>query len=201
MNVDSQKKRTEQIWRELSDQLRQFVQARVSSKADVDDLLQTVFLRIHSRSDQLQAVSRLKSWVFQIARNAIIDHYRKGRDQEYDDGSFVSDLGEAGSENANTEISKCLGTLIDRLPTDQQRALRLYELQGVSQKEIAARDSISLSGAKSRIQRGRKSLEAMLMDCCEFQFDHYGNVLDFQPRSGDCCTINSNENDSDGRCN
>ena len=55
------------------------------------------------------------------------------------------------------------------------------------QKEIAERESISLSGAKSRIQRGRKSLENMLLDCCRFQLDTRGNILDYQANNADCC--------------
>ena len=60
---------TEKIWRELSDRLRQFVQSRIKTAEDVDDILQTVFLLIHSQLDELRKAARLKSWVFQIACN------------------------------------------------------------------------------------------------------------------------------------
>ena len=65
----------------------------------------------------------------------------------------------------------------------------MYELDGMSQKEIANRESISVSGAKSRIQRGRKSLERMLKACCEFQFDGRGNIVEYEATNADCCDV------------
>lgn len=177
---------TEQIWRELSDRLRQFVRARVDCHADVDDIVQTVFLRIHTKAAELRDAQRLEAWVFQITRNAINDYYRK---QRVTDGEVetLPDDSEAENQNANLDISQCLTALIERLPEDQRHAVSLYELDGLPQKEIAARKSISLSGAKSRIQRGRKSLEAMLLQCCQFQLDNRGNVLDYEAKdSGGC---------------
>lgn len=177
---------TEQIWRELSDRLRQFVRARVDCHADVDDIVQTVFLRIHTKAAELRDAQRLEAWVFQITRNAINDYYRK---QRVTDGEVetLPDDSEPENQNANFDISQCLTALIERLPEDQRHAVSLYELDGLPQKEIAARKSISLSGAKSRIQRGRKSLEAMLLQCCQFQLDNRGNVLDYEAKdSGGC---------------
>lgn len=183
----TKKETTEQIWRELSDRLRQFVRSRIRSATDVDDVLQTVFLRIHARIDDLREVDRLESWVFQITRNAVNDYFRKRRDTQDDVESLVEDSDEVNSENVNAELAQCLGTLIDRLPRDQRRALSMYEFDGVCQKDIAIHESISLSGAKSRIQRGRASLEAMLKSCCELQLDRRGNVVDYETFNEDCC--------------
>lgn len=187
MGNEPQKETTEQIWRELSDRLRRFVRSRIKSDPDVDDVLQTVFLRIHSRIDDLREVDRLESWVFQIARNAVTDHFRKRRDTQDGVDSLIDESEDANSENLATELARCLDTLIDRLPDDQRRALSMYEFDGVSQKDIAIQESISLSGAKSRIQRGRASLEAMLKSCCEFQLDRRGHVVDYETVNGDCC--------------
>lgn len=187
MPEDQQQETTEQIWRELSDRLRRFVRSQIKSDSDVDDILQTLFLRIHSRIDDLREVDRLESWVFQIARNAVTDHFRKRRDTQDDVESLVDDSDDTNSESATTELARCLDSMIDRLPDDQRRALSLYEFDGVSQKDIALQESISLSGAKSRIQRGRASLEAMLKSCCEFQLDRRGNVVDYEAVNDDCC--------------
>lgn len=182
---------TEQIWHQLSDRLRQFVRSRVKSAADVDDIVQTVFLRIHSKFDSLRQTDRLDAWVFQITRNAISDHLRKtgpNRDVTQDDvTSLLAQSDNALSDNVNAEIAGCLGPLMERLPEDQRRALSMYELEGVSQKDIAKFESISLSGAKSRVQRGRKSLEVMLKACCVFQFDGRGNVMEYRATDANCC--------------
>jgi len=187
MNQEQSKNVTEQIWQELSDRLRQFVRSRVASASDVDDVLQTVFLRIHAKIDDLQQVERLESWVFQVTRNAVVDHYRKSQTTQEDFESPIAAPDEKDLQNLNAELAGCLVSFVDRLPDDQRRALSLYEFEGVSQKDIASRESISLSGAKSRIQRGRKALETMLKDCCEFQFDRRGNVLDYESNAASCC--------------
>lgn len=190
MTQNQQTETTEQIWRALSDRLRRFVRSRIASPADVDDVLQTVFLRIHSKLSDLRQIDRLEAWVFQITRNAMSDHFRKQRDAESDVESLIDDTEDADAPNAHAEIAGCLRALIDRLPDEQQRAVSMYELEGLSQKEIAGHESISLSGAKSRIQRGRKSLESMLKACCAFQLDGRGNVLDYEPTEADCCDDN-----------
>lgn len=177
---------TEQIWRELSDRLRQFVRARINSPTDIDDVLQNVFLRIHSHFGDLRETDRLESWVFQITRNAVTDYFRKQRDDNTDAVDTIQDPSLAGAQNVHAEVAGCLNTLIERLPDDQRRAVSMYELEGMSQKEIATQESISLSGAKSRVQRGRRSLEAMLKSCCEFQFDRRGNVIEYESTDKDC---------------
>jgi RNA polymerase sigma-70 factor, ECF subfamily len=45
---------------------------------------------------------------------------------------------------------------------------------------------ISFSGAKSRVQRARAKIKEQLLDCCHFQFDRAGQIIDYQPRR-DCC--------------
>ena len=187
MTHNQQQETTEQIWRELSDRLRRFVRSRIDSPNDVDDVLQTVFVRIHSRLDDLHKADRLESWVFQITRNAVADYYRKKRNTDNDVDSLIDNSDQTGTDNVNAELAGCLGTMIERLPNDQRRAVSMYELEGMSQNEIARRESISVSGAKSRVQRARKSLAAMLKACCEFQFDARGNVLEFAPTDPNCC--------------
>lgn len=187
MNQDQQKETTEQIWRELSDRLRRFVRSRIESPADVDDVLQTVFLRIHSKSNELRNADRLESWVFQITRNAVIDHFRNKRDTQNDVELLPEETNESEPETVNAQLTECLNTFIEKLPQDQRRALSMYELDGISQKVIAVRESISVSGAKSRIQRARKALEGMIKACCEFQFDGRGNVVECKAPALDCC--------------
>ena len=64
--------------------------------------------------------------------------------------------------------------------------LRLTKYQGLSQKELSERLSISFSGAKSRVQRARAKVKEQLLDCCQFQFDRAGRIIDYQSRRA-CC--------------
>lgn len=178
---------TESVWRTLSDRLRRFIRSRVPCDADADDILQSVFLRIHEKLNELNRLSRLESWVFQIARNAMVDHFRSSKTTIPADELSIEGHDSAIDGNLNSRVGGWLRGMIALLPDEQQRAVTMYELQGLSQNTIAEREGISLSGAKSRIQRGRKNLRKMLLDCCEFQRDQRGNFLAVKPiDAADC---------------
>ncbi len=179
---------TETIWRELSDRLRQFVQSRVASHADADDILQQVFLRIHQKLGDLKQESRLESWVFQITRNAIVDFLRSKPKSDPATMEELAEPSDTDSNKLNSEIAGCVAALVACLPEDQRRAVTAYELHRMSQQDIAAQESISLSGAKSRIQRGRQTLATILHECCRFELDRRGNVIDVERLSGSSST-------------
>jgi RNA polymerase sigma factor (sigma-70 family) len=66
----------EGIWYEFHDRLRAFIARRVDNEADVEDILQNVFLRVHQSIGTVQRADRLASWLYQVTRNAIADYYR-----------------------------------------------------------------------------------------------------------------------------
>jgi len=68
---------TEALYLALHDSLWAFVRRRVSSDADADDVVQDVFLRMHTRMHTLDDQSSARAWAFAIARNALIDHHRR----------------------------------------------------------------------------------------------------------------------------
>lgn len=170
---------TESIWRTLSDRLRQFIRSRVPCSADAEDILQEVFLRIHQNLDGLRETERLESWVFHVTRNAIVDYRRKRSLASLDPDGVMVPSDDLTSNNLNLEVAGCLESMIEQLPAQLRHAVAMYEREGVSQKDIAAREAISLSGAKSRVQRGRKLLKEMLQQCCRLQQDRRGNIVDW----------------------
>ena len=92
-------------------------------------------------------------------------------------------------ENYNEEITAGLGCVVQQLPPRYREAIELTELQGLTQSEAGTRLGLSLSGAKSRVQRGRVKLKDLLLECCHFEFDRYGNAIEYQPQRtcSDCC--------------
>ncbi|RMG58329.1 MAG: sigma-70 family RNA polymerase sigma factor [Bacteroidetes bacterium] len=89
---------------------------------------------------------------------------------------------ETEDPDLTTRFSACIRPMIEGLPEPYREALWLSEMEGLSQKELAARLGISYSGAKSRVQRGREKLKAQILACCEVSADRYGNIIDFYPR-------------------
>ena len=76
--------------------------------------------------------------------------------------------------------------MINSLPEKYKQALILTEFQNLTQKELAERMGLSVSGAKSRVQRARIKLKELLLGCCSLEFDHYGNVIDYEHKCSDC---------------
>ena len=79
--------------------------------------------------------------------------------------------------------------MIESLPEPYGDAVRLYELDGLPQQAIADRLGLSLSGAKSRVQRGREKLKEQLFACCSFQRDRRGNVIGYTRNADGGCEL------------
>ena len=174
----------EVIWETTSARIRNFIRGRVEDDAAADDLLQEVFLRVHQNMSHLRDTQRLESWIYQVARHVIIDHYRARRDLVAITEA-VPDQSEVFHEpDAAQELSGSMRGLVEALPEPYREALLLTEFEGLSQKELAERLGISFSGAKSRVQRARQKIKDELLTCCHFEFDHYGRVIEYREH---CC--------------
>jgi len=176
----------ENIWIEFSAKLGQFIRARVADPAAADDILQDVFLKIHQRLNSLADPAKLQSWIYQIARHAVIDYYRVRKETIELPESLAAE--EPADDSEMEGLKAAFRRMIDSLPKPYRDALVLTELDGLTQKELAQRLGISLSCAKSRVQRARQQLKQMLFDCCRFEFDRRGKVIDCEPRSKNACT-------------
>ena len=182
----------EQIWDGFTAQLRRFISGRVRGEADVEDILQEVFIKIHRGLDRLDDTSKLHAWVYQITRNAIIDHYRGGGPGVEVPEELPDRIAEKeDSEGAEAEVATWLRPMAEDLPDKYREALILTDIEGLTQKELAERLDISISGAKSRVQRARERLKDVLLECCHLEVDRRGKVIDWEPRQADCryCTV------------
>ncbi|MDQ2653833.1 MAG: RNA polymerase sigma factor SigZ [Chloroflexota bacterium] len=190
---------TEQIWAEFGDRLRAFIRRRVDSAADAEDILQDVFLRIHRHAGSLEHQERRVSWLFQVTRNAIVDYYRApsrrrelpvGAPPDLEQaavhaGAWVED-GDESLGQAGQELAHCLRPMLTRLPPHYREAVTLIDLDGLSQQDAATQAGLSLSGMKSRVQRGRRALEQVMHDCCRIDLDSGGRVMDYHLRDAGC---------------
>ena len=188
MEVDAQ-----EIWQQIHHGLRAFIAKRVANEAEVDDIVQDVWLKMQRGLDGLKDQRRLISWIYQIARHAIIDHYRApGRRREmpaglaadleaYQSSSTMTTASE-DSGQLRTELAACLRPMIERLAGEYRQAVILVDLEGLAQQEAAAQLGLSLSGMKSRVQRGRRQLKEMLEACCTIELDRRRGVADYDLR-------------------
>jgi anion-transporting ArsA/GET3 family ATPase len=157
---------------QLMPKLRAFLAKRIANPADVDDLAQDVLLRVHQSAGQLTDETRMHAWIWQIARNAVIDHYRHGSKRP-----AIVDLRELDLPPVQE----------DRRPDVEEIVTScLSEIEGLPHAEIAARLSLSVSGVKSRVQRGRAKLREAMLACCQFEFDRDGRIVGFRRNAPDC---------------
>jgi len=177
---------TEDIWSVYQQRLSVFIHKHIVETADVDDVLQEVFVKIHTHIASLRDEEKLQSWMYQIARNAITDYYRQQKRNLSLDKVWESEESDAVFDDAARELAPCIREMVEQLPDKYREALLLTEYEGLSQKELSLRLGISFSGAKSRVQRAREQVKQMLLACCDFQFDRLNHIIDYQPRVH-CC--------------
>ena len=178
---------TELVWEAFHTPLQQFIRRRVSDEDTAEDVLQDVFLKIHQHMETLRDVKKLESWIYQITRNAIIDSYRNSRPTTPLEAEEVLDLPEElPDDDVVSELLPSVRAMVRNLPELDRQALVLTEYQGLTQKELAERLGLSFSGAKSRVQRAREKLKQQLLECCHFELDRRGHIIDYRPRCH-CC--------------
>ena len=179
---------TELLWDQYSRRLGAFIRSRVEDDAEAEDILQEVFIRVHRSLCCLEEWQRPEAWFYQIARNLIIDHYRRRREMVEIPENLAAEPESSEpfllEEDPEAALALSLKEMIDELPEHYRQALLLTEYQGLSQKQLAERLGLSLSGAKSRVQRARDRLRDMLLSCCHFVLDRRGRVMDYYER---CC--------------
>ena len=174
---------TEQTWQEMNQKLRGFFRRRIGDAQLAEDLLQETFLRIHNGLASLAEREHLGAWVYRIARNTLVDYLRKGFATREIPTEDLTGTEDPFAETADEDVAWWLRQMVRQLPAKYQAAIELAELEGVSQREVSERLGLSLSGAKSRVQRGREQLKALLVRCCRWELDRQGGVVDYQPRS------------------
>jgi RNA polymerase sigma-70 factor (ECF subfamily) len=174
----------ESLYRSLRHPLRTYLERRLHDPDIAEDLLHDVFVKIHERAGRIERSDRVESWIWAIARNALIDRLRKDKPSESIEGFALATEPTDGREIA--PLHRTVRAFLDCIGEPYREALVLADLEGVPQIELARRLGISHSGAKSRVQRARKKMAGLIQECCHLEFDHYGSVIDYKPRGPKC---------------
>jgi RNA polymerase sigma factor (sigma-70 family) len=144
--------------------LRNFIRRRIADPGDVEDILQEVFFELVEAYRLMKPVEMAGAWLFQIARNRIIDRFRKKKPEPLADISVRSDDGEmlsvedflpspeAGPEAAyaRSVMIEELEAALDELPEEQRRVFIQHEIEGKTFKELAAESGVSINTLLSR---------------------------------------------------
>lgn len=181
-------------WEELNGNLRAFIGRRVRNPADVDDLVQRVMLQIVTGLGSLRDLSRLHAWVYRTARNVIVDYYRAapprheilvGSVEDIEATAGAAQVGAEGEDESRAvaELARCLQPIMRQLSPSYRDAVVRTDLDGIAQNVVAQEAGVSLSGMKSRVQRGRRQLKAALEACCRIDLDRRRSVVGYKRRA------------------
>jgi RNA polymerase sigma-70 factor (ECF subfamily) len=144
-----------------------FVYRLLGNASEADDVAQEVFVRVYQNIRQFRpGRARFSTWLFQIARNAAIDHLRKRarrREELLDETTPAA----ASREVEANEIGGRIAIAVAELPEDQRTAFVLAEYHGKSYAEIAEVMSCSEKSVESRLYRAKQFLKEKLADLIE----------------------------------
>ena len=154
-----------ETFRQEQSRLRNFVRKRVSDDEDIEDILQDVFSEFVEAYRLMQPIEQVGAWLFRVARNRIIDRFRKKQPEPMpqvrtpvtsdDDGlswELMLPSPDAGPEAiyARTILLEELEAALDELPEAQREAFLAHEVDGRSFKDLAADTGVSISALLSR---------------------------------------------------
>ncbi|MFN8344470.1 MAG: sigma-70 family RNA polymerase sigma factor [Spirosomataceae bacterium] len=184
------------FWRNYGLHVADFVRKRIRDEDVSKDLTQDIFIKIytfcqkHDFSCEKAGVTNLRSWIFQIAQNTIVDYVR--REQRFLKSEVGEEVPEVSETTAYRQAESYITPLLSLMPVAYAEPLRLADLEQLPQQEVAERLELSLSGTKSRIQRGREKLRHLLEECTYIETNEKGQVVSIEAKPT-CATLSASE--------
>ncbi|MFV8823167.1 sigma-70 family RNA polymerase sigma factor [Thauera sp. WH-2] len=171
-----------EAWSAHEAELLRYLRHRLRQPAEAEDVLHDLFLRAVRQRERFCAVTNPRAWLFEVARNIVIDNARRAHASEPLPDNLVA-FDEAESELAPVDrLSACLPRVLSELAAEDREALECCDIDGMTQQAFAELKGLSLPGAKSRVRRARQRLRAQLLTACQVQLDEDGKVCCFVPR-------------------
>jgi RNA polymerase sigma-70 factor, ECF subfamily len=179
--------RIKHIQGEYNDQLAELICRKVNHHDCCHDILQDVYVKIIQHIDKIDKAEKIGPYITRLASNTVIDHYRaqKAVGTIVEDKDIALDSKTGSVDKTHVLAGSFFLEMIEALPDIYKYALIKTELEGISQKQLATELGISYSGLKSRVQRAKEMLRQSILECCDYKFDSYGNVISCC--GNDCC--------------
>lgn len=169
------------LWLEYQQAVERYILKIVKDRELTEHLSHEVLLKIYSSCCSGRPIRNFRSWMFQIAYNTCMDHFR----EQQKTTSLKFDVPEQEEEQVYEAAALFVAPLIRLLPEKYSTPLYLSDIQNLKQQEVAEKLSISLTAAKSRIQRGKKLLKELIMECVDVEVNTNGRPESFQVKK-DC---------------
>jgi len=191
------------FWGNYGPNVADYVRKRVRDEEASKDLTQDVFIKVytfcqkHDFSCEKAGVTNLRSWIFQIAQNTIVDYVR--REQRFQKSEAWEEVAEVSETNTYFQAETFIKPLLSLMPVAYAEPLRLADIEQLPQQEVADLLHLSLSGAKSRIQRGREKLRHLLEECTFIETNQKGELLSIEAKPT-CQVLSPSEKKGENNC-
>jgi len=156
MTIEQDRRITETVARERS-RLRNFIRSRVPDAQDADDILQEVFSELVEAVRMMVPLEEESGWLFRVARNRIIDLFRKKKSEPLSESEWLSIEELLPSPDGGPDAAYARGVMLDELdaaldelPPEQRDVFVAHELQGRSFKELAKETGVPLNTLLTR---------------------------------------------------
>ena len=170
-------------WREHEGELRRWLTRQTGDADAADDLLQDVFIKAMRQGQGFCALDNSRAWLFQVARNAVVDAARtRHPGAELDDELPAPP---APARAAVDELDRCLARALQTLDEPDRDIVQACDLDEQTVRAYAQARALSLAAAKSRLLRARQRLRDALVTHCAVQFDGQGQVCCHVPAPRD----------------
>ncbi|HYW68851.1 MAG TPA: sigma-70 family RNA polymerase sigma factor [bacterium] len=178
----------DEVFKTYENPIHGYVLKMVGDETTADDLTQEIFVKVHRKLGSFEGKSKLSTWIYRIATNACLDHFRSSAHKRGkttisleeglgpEDARACNDSTRIDDEVVRDEMGGCVREYVDALPGNYRAVIVLHDFQGLKNREIAEIMGCSLDTAKIRLHRARRRLEASLQSGCEFYRDE-NNVL------------------------
>ncbi len=174
------------VFDEYRDRIRRYIHGMTRDPAEVDDLVQETFLRVHRKLETVRDPAALPAWLYRIATHVCYDRFRQASYRAGTKPLEAADQDAAQTPVEDTdapplnlqveqaEMSTCVQEFIEQLSDDDRMVILLHDVHGLTNPEVARAVDCSLAAVKTRLHRARQRLKQALSGGCDFTRDERG---------------------------
>jgi len=171
------------------ERVNRFIVSIVKDRWAADDLIQETFIKVKNSIDSVRDPEKLSSWIYRIAYNLCLDHFKAIKIEAINNGEFekradplIPDTVKNTTQTKleQQQMGSCVQQQVDLLPEALKTVLTMYDTLGFTHQEIADILNITKENSKVRLHRARQALKKILEEKCTFEIDQR-NVLVCEP--------------------
>ena len=164
----------DQTVKEFHNQLIGYLIKHTHNTELAEDITQEVMLKLISAHNKSIKIHNIKAWLFEIARHTVADYYRNPNNLKKNKIDNQLEFTFFDTEDSKFSPSDYLIPMIKLLPAKYSEPLYLSDIENLPQNSVAEKMGLGLSATKMRIQRARKMLYDLFIECCDIEYTKSG---------------------------